>query len=385
MTATILFWLSTGLIAYIFVGYPLAVAAVAFLRPRRWTREAIEPSISIVIAAHNEALSILPKIENLLSLDYPSDRIEILIGSDGSTDSTAEQLLSITDPRVRPFIFHQRRGKPAILDVLVPEAKGTILVFADVRQRFERSALRALVASFADDGVGAVTGELMLTRPDSEAAEGSGLYWRYEKFVRHCEALVASTIVVTGAIYAIRRELFEPIPADTITDDLLIPLRIARRGLRVVTEQGARAYDSVPASRQEFARKVRTLAGAFQLFARERWVFNPMRDPLWWQTMSHKVLRLFIAPLQITALAANIVLAVSSPFFQSVLTAQMLFYAGALAACLLPRRWKRPRVLAIPHIFCVLSWATVVACARWISGKQNITWEKVTRSFATTH
>jgi poly-beta-1,6-N-acetyl-D-glucosamine synthase len=383
MTATIPSWLSAGLIAYIFVGYPLAVAAVAFLRPRRWTREAIEPSISIVIAAHNEALSIMPKIENLLSLDYPADRIEILIGSDGSTDSTVEQLQAITDPRVRPFIFAQRRGKPAVLDALVPEATGDVVVFADVRQRFERSALRALVASFADSGVGAVTGELMLTRDGG--AEGAGLYWRYEKFVRHCEALVASTIVVTGAIYAIRRELFEPIPADTITDDLLIPLRIARRGLRIVTEQGARAYDSVPAARQEFARKVRTIGGAFQLFSRERWVFNPLRDPLWWQTMSHKVLRLLIAPLQITALATNIILAATSPFFQLMLIGQIIFYAGALTACLLPHGWKRPRVLAIPHIFCVLSWATVVACARWISGRQNITWEKVTRSFATTH
>jgi len=384
---TMLFWVSIALVAYVFVGYPLALALWGALRPRPWRRDSQEPTISIVMAAHNEAASVMPKIRNLLSLDYPSDRVEILVGSDGSTDGTVERLLEVSEPRIRVFIIPERRGKPAVLNTLVPKARGEIVVLADVRQTFDPQVLRALTRAFADPQVGAVTGELILMRNESGAAvgEGSGFYWRYEKFIRSRECIIDSTIVVTGAIYAIRRTLFEPIPADTIVDDLLIPLRIARRGYRVVFERDARAYDAAPATAgQEFTRKVRTLAGAFQLFARERWLFNPMANRLWWQTMSHKALRLLVAPLQVTALAANVVLAPRSAFYQFILLAQMFFYAGAIAACVLPRGWKRPLAVTFPYIFCLLSWATVLGFLRWITRRQTVRWDKAAGSFAAT-
>jgi cellulose synthase/poly-beta-1,6-N-acetylglucosamine synthase-like glycosyltransferase len=383
----LLFWSSIALIAYVFVGYPLVLAVWSALRPRPWRREPLEPSISVVMAAHNEAASVMPKIENLLSLDYPSDLVEILVGSDGSTDGTADQLLDVSDPRVRVFIFPERRGKPTVLNNLVPKARGEIVVLADVRQKFDAGVLRALMQSFADPEVGAVTGELILTRNEAGAtvSEGSGVYWQYEKFIRSRECMVDSTIVVTGAIYAIRRTLFESIPADTIVDDLLIPLRIARRGYRVVFERNARAYDSVPATTsQEFMRKVRTLAGAFQLFGRELWVFNPLRNRLWWQTMSHKVLRLLTAPVQLAALAANVALAPGSAFYLFTLLAQILFYAGAIAGCVLPRGWKRPLAVTFPYIFCLLSWATVLGFLRWITHRQTVRWERETSSFSPT-
>ncbi|PYQ58657.1 MAG: hypothetical protein DMF58_14540, partial [Acidobacteria bacterium] len=226
----------------------------------------------------------MTKIQNLLALDYPGDRIEILVGSDGSTDSTAEKLLTISDNRVRVFNFPQRRGKPAVLNTLVPKAKGDIVVLADVRQRFESEVLRAFARSFADPQIGAVSGEVVLTTESGTAvSEGAGLYWRYETFIRSRECMIDSTIAVTGPIYAIRRTLFEPIPPDTIVDDLLIPLRISRRGYRVIVEPEARAIDSAYATAsQEFTRKVRTLAGNFQLFARERWLLNPFQNRLWW-------------------------------------------------------------------------------------------------------
>ncbi|MGZ8832734.1 MAG: glycosyltransferase family 2 protein [Thermoanaerobaculia bacterium] len=380
----LLFWSCIALIAYVFVGYPLVLAVWSALRPRPWRREPLEPGISVVMAAHNEAASVIPKIENLLSLDYPSELVEILVGSDGSTDGTVDQLLDVSDPRVRVFIFPERRGKPAVLNHLVPRARGEIVVLADVRQKFDAGVLRALTQSFADPEVGAVTGELILTGNEAGAAvsEGSGFYWQYEKFIRSRECMVDSTIVVTGAIYAIRRALFESIPADTIVDDLLIPLRIARRGYRVVFERNARAYDSVPATTsQEFKRKVRTLAGAFQLFGRELWVFNPLRNRLWWQTMSHKVLRLLTAPVQLAALAANVALARGSAFYLFTLLAQILFYVGAIAGILLPRGWKRPLAVTFPYIFCLLSWATVLGFLRWITRRQTVRWEKVTSSF----
>jgi biofilm PGA synthesis N-glycosyltransferase PgaC len=381
---TLLFWASLSAIVYMFIGYPLALAVWSAVRPRRWQQQPCEPTVSIVISAYNEAASMVAKIQSLLSLDYPAERVEILVGSDGSTDGTSEQLLAISDERVQAFVFPQRRGKPAVLNTLVPKARGEIIFLSDVRQKFDSRVLRLLVQSFADPQVGAVSAEVILTRREDGTAvsEGSGFYWRYETFIRSRESLIDSSIAVTGPIYAIRRMLFEPIADDTIVDDVLIPLRIARRGYRVVIEPEARAYDAPYAvAGQEFTRKVRTLAGNFQLFARERWLFNPFRNRLWWQTMSHKALRLLIAPLQITLIAANVALfGGPSLLYKIAMLAQILFYAGAIAGWLLPRGWKKPFVITFPYFFCLLSWASVLAFLRSITGRQPVTWQKATAS-----
>src|SRR6266550_4299450 len=379
---TLLFWASLSAIVYMFIGYPLALAAWSAIRPRRWQQQPCEPTVSIVISAYNEAASIAAKIQSLLSLDYPAERVEILVGSDGSTDGTAEQLLTVPDARVHAFIFPQRRGKPVVLNTLVPKARGEIVLLSDVRQKFDSRVLRLLVQSFADPQVGAVSAEVILTRREDGTAvsAGSGFYWRYETFIRSRESLIDSCIAVTGPIYAIRKVLFEPIADDTIVDDVLIPLRIARRGYRVVIDPEARAYDAPYAvAGQEFTRKVRTLAGNFQLFARERWLFNPFRNRLWWQTMSHKALRLLIAPLQLTLLAANVTLfGAPSLLYKITMLAQTLFYAGAVAGWLLPRDWKKPFVVTFPYFFCLLSWASVLAFLRSITGRQPVTWQKAT-------
>ena len=378
--ASVMFWVSIALIGYMFIGYPTALALWTAIRPRRWRQEPCEPTMSIVISAYNEVASIVPKIRNLLALDYPAELVEILVGSDGSTDGTVEQLAALADARVRVFIFPQRRGKPAVLNTLVPKARGEIVVLSDVRQKFEPSVLRAFARSFADPQVGAVSGEVILTTEGGTVvSEGSGVYWRYETFIRSRECMIDSSIAVTGPIYSIRKTLFEPIPSDTIVDDLLIPLRIARRGYRVIVEPEARAIDCAYATAdQEFTRKVRTLAGNFQLFARERWLFNPLQNRLWWQTMSHKALRLLITPLQITLVIANVALLRSSAFYVLMMLAQVVFYAGALAGCVLPRDWKKPFVVTFPFFFCLLSCSTVLAFLRSITGRQPVTWQKAT-------
>src|SRR6185436_20915177 len=187
-------------------------------------------------------------------------------------------------------------------------ASGDIVLFADARQRFESSALRALVADFNDPSVGAVSGELMLEAAEggARAGQGAALYWRYEKLIRSAESQTDSTVGATGAIYAIRRSLFVPIPDDTLLDDVLIPLRIVQQGYRVIFEPAARALDRTSETdRQEFGRKARTIAGTFQLFSRERWLFDPRRNRLWFATMSHKGLRLLLPVLHLGALAAN--------------------------------------------------------------------------------
>ena len=386
MTPILLFWFSLSAIVYMFIGYPIALAVWSRIRPRCWQQQPCEPTVSIVISAYNEAASIAAKIESLLSLDYPAEQVEILVGSDGSTDGTAQQLLAMSHPRVHVFVFPQRRGKPVVLNTLVPKARGEIILFSDVRQKFEPRVLRVLTQSFADPRIGAVSAEVILNRREDGTAvsEGSGFYWRYETFIRNRESLIDSSIAVTGPIYAIRRALFEPIPDDTIVDDVLIPLRIARRGYRVVIEPEARAYDApYTVAGQEFTRKVRTLAGNFQLFAREGWLFNPFRNRLWWQTMSHKALRLLIAPLQIALIGANVALFGGPLVYKIAMLAQIVFYAGAIAGWLLPREWKKPFVITFPYFFCLLSWASVLAFLRSITGRQPVTWQKATANETT--
>jgi len=374
-----MFWLTFALLGYVYLGYPLLAALRAAIRPRSHATASIEPMVSVVMAAHNEGERITARIENLLTLDYPPHRLEIIVGSDGSTDDTVVRARRYEDAHVTVNAFSDRRGKPAVLNQLVPAARGEIVVFADARQQFDRGALRALVASFADPAVGAVSGALMLAAgPDAAAAgEGTSFYWRYEKYIRLMESRADSTIGTTGAIYAIRRELFEPIPVDTVLDDLLIPLRIVRGGYRVLFEPEARAYDRTTAtSREEFSRKARTIAGTFQLFARERWLFNPRANRLWVQTLSHKGLRLLLPALHFALFAANLALLDLWPY-RWVLSAQLAFYAAALLGCTTVFGRRRPLLVSVAYTMCLLCWATIVGFARSLTHGQPVTWQRV--------
>lgn len=372
------FWLSVLLLGYTYLGYPVLMWAWAASRARRRSLSTSEPTVSVVIVAHNEAERIQGRLENLLSLDYPRDRLEILVGSDGSTDGTAERARAYEHAGVTVIAFETRRGKPAVLNDLLAKARGEIVVLADARQRFEAGALRVLVRHFADPNVGAVSGELILTSdPEGTAVgEGVGFYWRCEKFIRWNESRVSSTVGATGAIYAIRRELFDPIPEDTILDDVLIPIRIVRRGYRVLFEPDARAYDrTAGAARAEFAKKVRTIAGNFQLFAREPWLLSPRRNPLWLQTVSHKGLRLLTPLLHIGIFMGTLVLA-DQPLYRALLILQLVFYAAALCGYALRDSRHRIPILTLPYTICLLNAATIVAFFRFVTGRQPVTWEK---------
>ena len=264
--------------------------------------------MSVIVVAHDEADRIAARIDNLLALDYPRDRLEILIASDGSTDGTASLARAYAQDGVAVHAFAARRGKAAVLNDVVPKARGAIVVLADARQRFEPETVRALTRPFADPVVGAVSGELILTEAPGGATvgRGVGVYWRYEKLIRKSESRVDSTVGATGAVYAIRRELFEPIPEDTLLDDVLIPLHIVRRGYRVLFEPAARAWDRVAAARRRSSRaRFARSPGNFQLFWRAPWLLDPRRNRIWLATVSHKGLRLLGPVLHAGAFVAS--------------------------------------------------------------------------------
>jgi cellulose synthase/poly-beta-1,6-N-acetylglucosamine synthase-like glycosyltransferase len=375
------FWLSAILLAYVYFGYPVVAAVRARFRQRPRMLAPIEPFVSIVVVANNEENRIGGRIENLLALDYPAARREIVIASDGSTDDTVARAREYEGHGVSIRSFATRRGKSAVLNVVVPSLRGDVVLFADARQRFEPGTLRALIEHFADPAVGAVSGELVITTSDRTAAAGRGsaFYWRYEKFIRSTEGRADSTVGATGAIYAIRRELFETIPDDTILDDVLIPLRIVRRGYRVLFEPRARAYDSASATaHHEFVRKARTIAGTFQLFSRELWLFNPRRNRLWLETMSHKALRLALPVLHVSLFAASAALAPADfSFYRVAFAVQALFYAAALLGYAQGSCSRRSFVVTVPCAICLLSWATVIGFVRFLTNRQQVTWERV--------
>jgi biofilm PGA synthesis N-glycosyltransferase PgaC len=374
------FWLSVACLVYVYVGYPAAMWTCA-----RWTRPVRsapwEPTVSVLVAAYNEAPRIQARLRNLLALDYPRDRFEVCVGSDGSTDETVAMARAYEEAGVRVVAREARQGKAAVLNHLASIARGEILVFADARQVFAKDAVRALVAPFADPRVGAVSGELMFTRDGGQTAtaEGVGLYWRYEKAIRQCESRVDSTVGATGAIYAIRRALFDPIPEETILDDVLLPMRVARRGQRVVFEPQARAYDRVARTpAEEFTRKVRTIAGNFQLFARERWLLDPLRNRLWVQTVSHKLLRLAGPALLAMVLVSSVALSSVSWIYAAALGAQGLFYVFAVIGYAHRGRSSRSRLGSAAYVFCLLNAATVVAAVHFFMVRPSTLWKKPT-------
>jgi cellulose synthase/poly-beta-1,6-N-acetylglucosamine synthase-like glycosyltransferase len=263
-----------------------------------------------------------------------------------------------------------------VLNDVIPQCRGEIVALGDARQRYDPGALRALVENFADRTVGAVSGELhLVAHGASTVGEGIGFYWRYEKFIRRQESRLDSTVGVTGAIYALRRDQFEAIPPDTLLDDVLIPLNLARRGYRVVFEPEAAAFDEVsPTGREEFTRKVRTIAGNAQLLGGEAWLWRPGQNRLWFQLLSHKGLRLLSPVLLAAAFVSSTFLAAVDPFYAVLFGVQALFYTSAAAGVSLGRVPGLGRWLGLPYAFCLLNVTAVIGVLRYLTGRQRVTW-----------
>jgi cellulose synthase/poly-beta-1,6-N-acetylglucosamine synthase-like glycosyltransferase len=371
-----LFWISVAAILYTYIGYGVGVWLLARFRHLRVAKATITPRVSVVIACHNEARNIQARIRNLLASDYPTDRLEVIIISDGSDDLTPELARRFASDRVRVFAYDNQRGKATALNIGVEIATGDIIIFADARQWFEADAIKELVNNFADVRVGAVSGELLLDGgAGATVGEGVGLYWKYEKWIRKSESRFNSVVGATGAIYAIRHTLWKPLPLATILDDVYTPMQIALAGHRVVFEEKARAHDLVTESAgREFARKVRTLMGNYQLCQLMPRLLLPT-NALLLQFYSHKLMRLAAPIFFLLLLATNLVLVMGAEralFYEATLAAQGGFYASVWAGAYLLKRQRKVRLLNFAYVFSVMNAAALVGLWYFIVGRRDV-------------
>lgn len=378
LLATWIFWISFAGLAYIYAGYPLAVWLLARLRPAKTHKAAWTGGISIVMVGYNEAARIADKIDNLLASDIAGQITEILVGSDGSDDGTAATVSAHADARVRLIDFPERRGKPAVLNDLIPQCRSELVILTDVRQKLEPQAISRLAENFADERVGVVSGELMfrMAESDSTAARGMGAYWHYEKLIRKSESRFRSVPGATGALYALRRSLFRPIPVDTLLDDVVIPMQVVEQGAVCRIEPAAVAWD-VPSqsTRQESIRKRRTIAGCAQLIRHHPCWLLPWKNPIWWEFVSHKLARL-ASPLLLVGLFVTSVLLREQPFFAVMLLSQGLLYAAASVAWFLQRSQRRVPLLGTALMFVSLNVTTAAALWDACRGRFRATWQR---------
>jgi poly-beta-1,6-N-acetyl-D-glucosamine synthase len=367
-----IFWVAAWLVFYAYLGYPAWLWICRLLNPKPVLRGRNQPTVSIVMIVRNEEKTLRRKLGNLAAMDYPPDRIETVVASDGSSDGTEAILAEAgRDARFRVLISPDAKGKAGRLNEALAIASGEIAVFVDARQVIEPDALRLLVENFADPTVGCVSGELMLGDAASgEAEERMGIYWRIEKKIRELESASGSVVGATGALYAVRKSLVMPIPCETILDDVLLPLLVARQGARVLFEGRARAWDDPDlGAEREFRRKVRTLTGNYQLLQIAPWVLSA-ENPVRFRFISHKLLRLAVP----FALAAMLVASVAVPdrLYRGAFVLQLAFYGLSLFAVFKRRCGPLTRVANAALALIVLNSAAVVAFGNFVTGRREL-------------
>jgi cellulose synthase/poly-beta-1,6-N-acetylglucosamine synthase-like glycosyltransferase len=376
MGIEILFWAAVALVVYAYVGYPILALLLSRFLPRPVRQAAITPRISLIIAAHNEERDIAAKLENTLALDYPAERLEIIVASDCSTDATNEIVAGFASRGVQLYRQTEHLGKTIAQHGAVKQATGEVLVFSDATTHYQPAALRQIVRSFADPEVGCVAGQLVYV-DGAETVVGSGCrsYWNYEKLLKQSESQLGSLIGVSGCLYAVRRSSYARLTPDLI-DDFVVATEIHLRGLRTVYEPAAIALEHTnQRSRDEFRMRVRVITQTLTALQRYRAVLNPRRHGLFaWQLLSHKALRYAVPLLLLVVLASNYWLAGQSEFYRLTLWAQAALYGVALLGWLAEGARLRLGPLALPYYFVLANLAVLVALIKYLSGESHTVW-----------
>ncbi len=384
-----LFWVCFLLIAHTYLLYPIflfgASAAVQIWRDWRYlhsrqdrrrvsTQLADSPAVSLIIPAYNEERHLPDKLENLRALEYPKDLVEVIFVSDGSTDGTNAILGAAEGGNVRVVYLPERRGKSSALNEAVARTRHGILVFSDTATLFDPDAVEKLVRHFVDPRVGVVAGALQF-QASAESRQTEGLYWRYESMLRLMESRLGLTLTASGAIYALRRECFVPLPATTLVEDLVVPMNARKRRFRVLYDPEARATDFAPATvAGEFARRVRIATGSFRALGQ---LLRGPLDPLTaFAFVSHKLLRWLLPFLLIGMLVTSAALW-PHPMYRVFLLAQGVFYLWGIAGWLFRRQIQGVRYALVAYYLLAMHLAFLVGFVRFLSRRNDVGWRRV--------
>jgi cellulose synthase/poly-beta-1,6-N-acetylglucosamine synthase-like glycosyltransferase len=379
-TLEILFWLSAGVIAYVYAGFPALLYFFARKgKPVVPSESAVFPEITLLISAYNEKTVIAEKLQNALALDYPRERLEIIVISDCSDDGTDEIVASFSAAHVRLVRQEARRGKSEGLNLGVACARGDILAFSDANSMYQPDAIRNLARHFADPRIGYVVGNCAYSNTPAQpaSAESEGLYWKLETWLKEKESDFGSVVGGDGAIYAIRRDLFSPLRATDI-NDFLNPLQIIVRGFRGIYDGTAICHEQAGDSfEKEFHRKVRIISRSLNAVRRAWPVLLPWTQPRHWLALvSHKVLRWFIPVFLLLALLTSLFLW-RLPLYRFVFILQIAFYGLATAGWMRESQRSTPRVLYLPYYFCLVNLASLLGIGKFLRGSLSPTWQTI--------
>jgi cellulose synthase/poly-beta-1,6-N-acetylglucosamine synthase-like glycosyltransferase len=363
------FFISAALIIYTYAGYPLLLTVWKKQEPNSLNASIFDikqlPEITVVLTVFNGENKIMGRLDNILESNYPIEKLNIIVVSDGSTDNTVQCLEAFSFPRLTVLVQTTNQGKSSALNLALTEVQTPLVAFADLRQRYDVNALLEMVHHFTNSDIGAVTGNLMIEQNQDEGAtKDPGLYWQYEKFIRKVEGDIFSVVGMTGAISMIRTELYRPMQPQTILDDLHTPMCIVKAGKRVVMASNALAFDySSHSIAEEFNRKVRTLAGNYQIMSILPWLNNPFKNPIFWQWFSHKVCRLMVPFALIATFFSSIFL--DGPFFIVCFILQLALFLCALLGYNKMRKGEKAGVFSFPTTFVILNVAAFLACFKY--------------------
>jgi len=372
-----IFWILFFTVFYTYIGYGVLVYVLSKFCAKSVKRDYSDSPVTVLITAHNEEKNIKSKIDNIFLQDYPLASLKVLVVSDGSTDRTVDIVNEIDSPNLQLVEIDEKVGKAEALNRAIPLCDTDLVLLADSRQSFKNDTVKEIVANFGDENVGAVSGELCFRESNKTVvSEGLDFYWKYEKFLRKHESAIDSSVGATGAIYAIRKKSFRPIAPDTLLDDVVIPMNTVLQGYRCVFEPNAIAYDDVAkTSEEESWRKIRTIAGNFQMFFSNKELRNPFRNRIWVQYFSHKFLRTIAPALLVALLVFNGILA-GDIFYRILFFMQIGFYLLGITGCILRNNRLRLKVFSVPQAFVMLNYFTLKAFCKYLFFDPQYLWRK---------
>lgn len=377
--AQIIFWLCAGLLAYVYVGYPLLTWFISKVRPRPVAFGAVEPAVTVLITAFNEEAAMRHKIENTLAIDYPKQKMEILVASDGSTDRTDDIVHEFASQGVKLLRVEGRQGKTATQNAAVERSRGEIILFSDSTTDYSPDVFQRILPSFADNTVGCVAGRLVyLDQSGSNVGKGLRNYWNYETFIKTAESGTCSLIGASGCLYAVRRDAYEPMYPEACSD-FLICTNLYRRGLRSVFEPAAVCFEQTNRNaRDEMQMRIRVISQTFTDLWRNRDMMNPFKSGFFaFELVSHKLMRYAVPIMLVGLLVSSALLDPFSSFYAVAMVLQAGFYGMALVAWLLEHAGRPLTLLAMPLYFVLANLASVIAFYKFLSGQRYAQWQPI--------